>query len=133
MKQIILFLGIAGYLTAGVDARDLGQWENADPAIRQWYQSLMQPDAPHASCCGEADAYWADEIHVRNGKTYVRITDDRPDEPLGRPHVDSGTEVEIPNHKLKWDRSESHRPRHPLPEPQRSRVLLRSARRRMRG
>ena len=37
MKQIILFLGIAGYLTAGVDARDLGQWENADPAIRQWY------------------------------------------------------------------------------------------------
>ena len=65
----------------------------------------MQPDAPHASCCGEADAYWADEIHVRNGKTYVRITDDRADEPLGRPHVENGTEVEIPNHKLKWDRS----------------------------
>jgi hypothetical protein len=105
MKRIILFLGIAGYLTTGVDARDLGQWENADPAIRQWYQSLMQPDAPHASCCGEADAYWADEIHVRNGKTYVRITDDRPDEPLGRAHIANGTEVEIPNHKLKWDRS----------------------------
>ena len=95
MKRIILFLGIAGYLTAGVDARDLGQWENADPAIRQWYQSLMQPDAPHASCCGEADAYWADEIHVRNGKTYVRVTDDRPDEPLGRAHIDNGTAATV--------------------------------------
>ena len=46
MKQIILFLGIFGYLTTGVDARDLGQWEDADPEIRQWYQSLMQPDVP---------------------------------------------------------------------------------------
>jgi hypothetical protein len=33
------------------------------------------------SCCGEADAYWADEIHVRDGKTFATITDDRPDEP----------------------------------------------------
>jgi len=40
----------------------------------------------------EADAYWADEIHVRDGKTYATINDDRPDEPLGRPHIDNGTE-----------------------------------------
>lgn len=86
-------------------ARDLGQWENADPEIAQWYRSLMQPDNPTVSCCGEADAYWADEIHVRDGKTFAVITDDRPDEPRRRPHVDVGTEVEIPNHKLKWDRS----------------------------
>jgi hypothetical protein len=86
-------------------ARDLGQWEAADPAIREWYQSLMQPDVPTASCCGEADAYWADEIHVRDGKTYAIITDDRPDEPRGRPHIDVGTEIEIPNNKLKWDKS----------------------------
>jgi hypothetical protein len=65
----------------------------------------MQPDVPNASCCGEADAYWADEIHVRDGKSYATITDDRPDEPLGRPHLKNGTEIEIPNHKLKWDRS----------------------------
>jgi hypothetical protein len=85
-------------------ARDIGQWENTDPAIREWYQSLMQPDVPNASCCGEADAYWADEIHVRDGKTFAVITDDRPDEPRGRPHVEIGTEVEIPANKLKWDR-----------------------------
>lgn len=105
MKRIILFFGIFGYLVADAGARDLGQWENADPAIRKWYEALMQPDVPTASCCGEADAYWADEIHVRDGKTYATITDDRPAGPLGRPHIDVGTEVEIPNHKLKWDQS----------------------------
>jgi hypothetical protein len=85
-------------------ARDLGQWEATDPDIRQWYQSLMQPDVPTASCCGEADAYWADEVHVRDGKTYATITDDRDDGPLGRPHIPVGTEIEIPSEKLKWDR-----------------------------
>jgi len=44
---------------------------------------MMQPDVPNASCCGEADAYWANEIHVRDGNTYATITDDRPNEPLG--------------------------------------------------
>ena len=39
-----------------------------------------QPDVPNASCC-------VDEIHVRDGKTYTTITDDRADEPRGRPHV----------------------------------------------
>lgn len=87
-----------------VAARDSGQWENSDPTIRAWYEGLMQPDAPTASCCGKSDAYWADEVHVRDGKTYATITDDRDDAPLGRPHVPNGTVIEIPNHKLKWDR-----------------------------
>jgi hypothetical protein len=91
MKRIMLCLGILGCLTGIVKARDLGQWEAVDPAIREWYQALMQPDVPSASCCGEADAYWADEVHVRDGKTYAIITDDRADAPRGRPHVDIGT------------------------------------------
>lgn len=99
------WLLILALLCGPVFGRNLGQWENADPELVEWYQSLMQPDVPGASCCGESDAYWADEVHVRNGKTYAVITDDRPDEPRQRPHIDVGTEVEIPNHKLKWDRS----------------------------
>jgi len=99
---------VAGLLAAlfvgNVKARDVGQWEATDPEVRAWYRGLMQPDNPSASCCGTADAYWADEIWVRNGKTYAVVTDDRPDSPLGRPHVPNGTEVEIPNHKLKWDK-----------------------------
>lgn len=84
-------------------ARDLGQWEGSDPSIKQWYKSLMQPDNPSASCCGEADAYYCDDISVRQGKTFCKITDDRPDMPSGRVHRDIGTEFEIPPNKLKWD------------------------------
>jgi hypothetical protein len=89
-------------------ARDIGQWDgvNNDPEVREWYRHLMRPDDPfkEMSCCGESDAYWADEVHVRDGKTYATITDDRPDEPLMRPHIDVGTEIEIPPEKLKFDR-----------------------------
>lgn len=101
---LLLVIAALGCTHRKAPARDLGQWTASDPAVKQWYQSLMQPDVPTASCCGEADAYWADVIHVRDGKTYATITDDRPDEPLGRPHVDVGTEIEIPTNKLKWDR-----------------------------
>lgn len=103
----VLVAAIVVLIVLGVTyafARDDGQWGASDPKIREWYKGLMQPDVPTSSCCGESDAYWADEVHVRDGKTYAVITDDRPDKPLGRPHVDIGTEIEIPANKLKWDR-----------------------------
>src|SRR5262249_36543242 len=40
--------------------RDDPEWERRPPHIRKWFQSLMQPDDPRTSCCGEADAYEAD-------------------------------------------------------------------------
>src|SRR5262245_23422227 len=73
----ILFLA----LLPSTNARDLGQWENIDPAVREWYRNLKRPDFPQYSCCGAADAYWCDEIHVKHGNTYCTITDDRDDEP----------------------------------------------------
>jgi hypothetical protein len=86
---------------------DAGQWGDVDPTVREWYQKLMQPDVPNSSCCGEADAYWCDTVlaSTEGGKMHMscRITDDRPDGPLGRPHVEVGTEIEIPANKLKWD------------------------------
>jgi hypothetical protein len=91
-------------LSLPAPARDLGQWENSDPNVRAWFRSLMRPDMPTASCCGEADGYWADEVHVRDGKVFATITDDRDDGPLKRPHVPVGTEIEVPPNKLKWDR-----------------------------
>lgn len=74
------------------------------PELDGWYKSLMQPDNPSIPCCGKADAYWCDQINVQGDKTFCTITDDRPDEPLGRPHIPVGTKIEIPNQKLKWDR-----------------------------
>jgi hypothetical protein len=86
-----------------VHAHDSGQWENTDPQTRKWFETLMQPDNPSISCCGEADAYWADEYEVKEGKLFAIITDTRDDGPLGRPHVAPGTRIEVPQHKLKWD------------------------------
>lgn len=105
---LIMFLAIivavlVMAISTTAKARDLGQWENTDPAIREWYRTLKQPDHPWVPCCGEADAYFADEVHVRDGKTYATITDDRADEPLMRHHVPIGTEIFIPDYKLKYD------------------------------
>ena len=95
-------LVIAVLAAGAAHARDTGQWNLTPPETRYWFQSLMQPDNPGVSCCGEADAYWCDDVHVRGGKTFCTITDDRDDAPLRRRHVDVGTEIEIPNHKLTW-------------------------------
>ena len=107
MRHTILILAVLllalGAIFEPAIARDLGQWENTDPAVHQWYQSLKRPDYPQGLCCTEADAYWADEIHVRGGKTYAVITDTRDDGPLRRPHIPDGTEFLIPDIKLKWD------------------------------
>jgi len=73
-----------------------------NPEQDEWYQSLTQPDNPNSLCCGINDSYWCDTIHVREGKTFCIITDDRPDAPLGRDHVDIGTEIFIPDNKLTW-------------------------------
>lgn len=100
----LLVLNVLLLLVGRAWPHDSGQWEGADPAIREWYRGLMRPDAPHASCCDLSDAYYADIVHVRNGKTFAVVTDDRDDAPLGRPHIDVGTEIEVPNDKLKWDR-----------------------------
>lgn len=110
LKGAIVVIALIALIFAA-HAHDSGQWENSDQTIRKWFDTLMRPDAPESSCCGVADAYWADEIHVREDpsthefKTYATITDDRPDEPRGRPHVPVGTVIEVPNEKLKWDRS----------------------------
>jgi len=85
-----------------VMARDLGQWTTTDQSIRHWYESLMQPDNPAVSCCGEADAYFCSETY-ENGHVVCVIDDDRDDKKLRREHIDNGTRIEIPDNKLKYD------------------------------
>ena len=42
---------------------------------------------------------------TKDGEYVAIITDDRPDEPLHRRHIDIGTRIIIPKHKLKYDQS----------------------------
>lgn len=73
------------------------------PELNAWYAGLMQPDNPTASCCGVADAYWCDDYYAKDGKAFCKITDDRVVD--GRPPVPVGTEIEIPERKLKWEQN----------------------------
>lgn len=84
-------------LGAPAAARDDGQWANSPSNIRQWFQSLMQPDHPRLSCCGEADAFEADTFEV-DGDHYVAVITD------GKGVIPNGTRVNVPNTKMKWDR-----------------------------
>jgi hypothetical protein len=83
-------------------ARDSGQWKREKPYVRHWYRTLMQPDNPSISCCGEADAYWADEVETKGDKVIAIITDTRPDGPLGRRPIPPGTKFEIPQNKITY-------------------------------
>ena len=85
-------------------ARDLGQWDGVDPLHRQWFSGLMRPDNPHLSCCGVADAYWADSYEGKGDQYVAIITDTRDDIPLPRRHIENGKRFAVPNTKIKWDR-----------------------------
>jgi hypothetical protein len=83
-------------MIASALARDNGQWADSPAAVRQWFQSLMQPDNPYLSCCGEADAFEADNFEVE-GDHYIAIITD------GKGVIPPGTCIPVPNAKVKWD------------------------------
>ncbi len=93
----LLGFGLMLALMSYGHARNLGQWENSDPDTKEWFRTLMQPDNPTISCCGDGDAYYADKINIIDGKTYVTITDERDDKPLVRGHIPVGTVIEVPD------------------------------------
>jgi hypothetical protein len=98
-------------------SRDNGQWaqlplepgEAAEDRANRgaWYQRQMMPDNINMRCCGEADAYYADRVHVdKAGYVWAVITDERDDAPLGRPHIKPGTLVYVPPYKNKDTRAD---------------------------
>jgi len=103
LQAFIAGVGVGIFITPkAAHGSDYGQWDRSDP-ITQWYSTLMQPDHPTTSCCGEADAYWADIYEMQGDKVVAIITDPRPDEPLKRNHIPMGTKILVPKNKLKWD------------------------------
>lgn len=103
MKRICLLAAMISLAVPAL-ARDQGQWDATDADVAKWYRDLKQPDAPNLSCCGEADAYWADSFETNKQKqTVATVTDTRDDAPLKRPHIRPGTKIIVPDHKLKYD------------------------------
>ena len=62
----------------------------------EWVRTLMQPDNPMVSCCGEADRFETDDYEVVNGELYAIIT-------TGEGQMFNGLHVKVPPGKLKWD------------------------------
>jgi hypothetical protein len=88
--RFALGVSVSLFADTAMNARDLGQWDDpANTGLKRWYQDLKQSDNPALSCCGEADAYWADAFEATSDGDYIAIiTDPRGDEPLGRRHRD---------------------------------------------
>jgi hypothetical protein len=84
-------------LSASAAARDNGEWANSPVEIREWFQSLRQPDHPRLSCCGEADAFEADTFEVESDHYVAVITD-------GKGMIPNGSRIPVPNTKMKFDR-----------------------------
>lgn len=104
-KIVLMWLIVAlsfAALVSVVRARDLGQWKYAAPDLAAYFGTLTQPDHPYISCCGEADAYWADHTDTDGaGNLIAIITDTRDDGPLMRPHVPVGTRIIVPASKIR--------------------------------
>jgi hypothetical protein len=87
-----LFVALVVLSFSPAVARDTGQWGDQSDIIREWFQSLMQPDTPWQSCCGAADAFEADAFEVQ-GDRYVAIITD------GHGVIPNGTHILVPNKK----------------------------------
>lgn len=114
----VLIVAAFYFSIVGAHARDLGQWaqlRNAqapeNPGWGNWYARQRQPDVDF-SCCGPADAYWADKFEIVDGKFFAIVTDEREDGPSGRPHIDPGTRIEIPPHKFNDPRKDPNETGH---------------------
>lgn len=84
------------------------------PDLGAYYASLMQPDNPHVSCCGDGDAYYADRVEqctLLDGPAcavVAIITDMRGNaikrsdgSTIHRIPVAPGTRVPIPRNKIR--------------------------------
>lgn len=78
------------------------------PDNHEWYAGLFQPDRAQ-SCCGEADAYYADDSEFDpDGSLVAIITDTRDNKRalpngtfINRPPVPVGTRIKVPPSKIR--------------------------------
>ena len=107
--RILLLLAFTG-LAIAVPAS--AQEKYPAPDLSEYYASLMQPDNPSISCCGEADSYHVRSVACTPAETLagcfvaVEVIDTRPDlrklpggKIIRRPHLPVGTRFIVPENK----------------------------------
>lgn len=110
-KLVALFI-FSVLVTFAAYSKDYPEWDQLNSKeINEWFKNLYQPDQPLVSCCGEADAFyadlfeqgcWRDPTFGRDECGYIAvITDNRII--AGRSNVPNGTRIAVPNQKIKFD------------------------------
>jgi len=79
--------------------RDNGNWSDVSPERSKWFQSLLIPNTA-TPCCGEADAYEADQFEVADGDMIAIITDGTADPVHAKPEIRDGTRFKVPANKV---------------------------------
>ena len=80
-KTFVLFViaALAFLWLVKAFATDHGQWKYASPDISAYFNTLMMPDAPAVSCCGEGEVYYTDKQETApDGSIIAIVTDTRP-------------------------------------------------------
>lgn len=106
---MLIPLALVTFSSAGI-SRPNEQWAQADPARQEFFRKAWRPDyGPQNSCCGEADAYEADEFDVDpDGVLVAIITEgDTPTcwsnddgNQTCKPKIATGTRIRVPREKL---------------------------------
>ncbi len=117
----LLSLVLCGVAAGPVQSRD--GWQGralvCDPSVisdgarlalcQQWISTVKQPDT-RVSCCGDGDAYIADDFETRDGKFYAIITGEyAANADAGQP-IRKGTKILIPTNKLNRAREDGGNP-----------------------
>ena len=73
-------------------AGDPRLWNCTDPVVCAWYPKVLEPDTGR-SCCGEGNAFEADEFEIQ-GDHYIAVITD------GKGYIANGTKIVVPNNKI---------------------------------
>jgi hypothetical protein len=98
MHRVIIAATVAVCLVQPAFAYHEGH-EGVPPAISAWFARQKMPDSNTVyptSCCGDYDAYEADEFEVKDGQYIAIIT-------TGKNDLLAGTRVVIPPNKMPLD------------------------------
>lgn len=89
---------LAVFLATPALAWDPSQADKDHPEISAWFGRQRVPDSPSSSCCGLADAYYADSVTTEGDQHIAIITDERVVE--GRVPIAPGTRFVVPPSKM---------------------------------
>lgn len=81
------------------------------PLCHDWVSTVKRPDIRTASCCGDGDAFIADDFKLIDGELYAIISLDYTDS-NGVMALAKGTEIHIPREKINVAPEDANRSGH---------------------